>query len=78
MARSSLTDIPGFSVRFFCQLIYTDYANKAYFDKRSQGGAVRHNFERNPPSYHPYQVWFNLVQWFQRRRFKCDLLSKYA
>jgi hypothetical protein len=23
-------------------------------------------------------VWFNLVQRFQRRRFKCDLLSKYA
>jgi hypothetical protein len=27
---------------------------------------------------HPCQVWFNLVQRFQRRRFKCDLLSKYA
>jgi hypothetical protein len=27
---------------------------------------------------HPCQVWFNLVQGFQRRRFKCDLLSKYA
>jgi hypothetical protein len=23
-------------------------------------------------------VWCNLVQWFQRRRFKCDILSKYA
>ena len=27
---------------------------------------------------HPCQVWFNLVQRFQRRRFKCHLLSKYA
>jgi hypothetical protein len=27
---------------------------------------------------HPCQVWLNLVQQFQRRRFKCDLLSKYA
>jgi hypothetical protein len=27
MARSSLTDIPGFSVKFFFQPIYTDYAN---------------------------------------------------
>jgi hypothetical protein len=36
--------------------------------------AVRHNFERDPPC----QVWLNLVQWFLRRRFKCDLLSKYA
>ena len=24
------------------------------------------------------QVWFNLVQRFQGRRFKCDLSSKYA
>jgi hypothetical protein len=28
--------------------------------------------------YKPCQVWFNLVQRFQRKRFKCDLLSKYA
>jgi hypothetical protein len=38
-----------------------------------EGGAVGHNFERD----HPCQVCFNLVQRFQRRRFKCDLLSKY-
>ena len=43
-----------------------------------EGGAVGHNFERNPPRDHPCQVWFNLVQRFQRRRFKCDLLSKYV
>jgi hypothetical protein len=29
MARSSLTYIPGFSVKFFFQPIYTDYANYA-------------------------------------------------
>jgi hypothetical protein len=40
--------------------------------------AVGHNFERDSPRGHPCQVWFNLVQRFQRRRFKCDLLSKYA
>ena len=34
MARSSLTYISGFSVKFFFQSIYTDYANQAYFDKR--------------------------------------------
>jgi hypothetical protein len=39
-----------------------------------QGGTVGHNCERD----HPCQVWFNLVQWFQRKRFKCGLLSKYA
>jgi hypothetical protein len=31
-----------------------------------------------PPRDHPCRVWFNLVQRFQRRRFKCDLISKYA
>jgi hypothetical protein len=41
-------------------------------------GAVGHNFEMRLPKDYPCQVWFNLVQWFQRKRFKCDLLSKYA
>jgi hypothetical protein len=35
MARSSLTYIRFFSVKFFFQSIYTDFANYAYFDKRS-------------------------------------------
>jgi hypothetical protein len=35
MARSSLAYIAGFSVKIFFQPIYTDYANSAYFDKRS-------------------------------------------
>ena len=35
MARSSLAYIPNFSVKFSFQLIYTDYANWAYFDKKS-------------------------------------------
>ena len=39
-----------------------------------EGGTVGHNFERDPPC----QAWLNLVQRFLRRRFKCDLLSKYA
>jgi hypothetical protein len=43
-----------------------------------EGGAVGHNVEREPPRDHPCQVWCNLVQQFQRKRFKCDLLSKYA
>ena len=40
-----------------------------------EGGAVGHNFERDPPRDHPCKVWFNLVEQFQRRRFKCDLLN---
>jgi hypothetical protein len=42
------------------------------------GGAVGHNFEMGLLKDYPSQIWFNLVQRFQRRRFKCDLLSKYA
>jgi hypothetical protein len=46
--------------------------------EKSGGMAIGHIFERDPPRDHPCLVWFNLVQRFQRRRFKCDLLSKYA
>ena len=35
------------------------------------------NFKRGLSKDHPSQIWFNLVQRFQRR-FKCDLLPKYA
>jgi hypothetical protein len=40
------------------------------------GGSVGHNFERDPPKDHPCQVWFNMVQGFQRRRFKCESLRR--
>jgi hypothetical protein len=43
-----------------------------------EGGAVRHNFERDSPKDHLCQVWFNLVQRFQRRRFKCESLRHTA
>ena len=43
-----------------------------------EGGAVGHNFEMGLPKDYPCQVWFNFVQRFQRKRFKCDLLSKYV
>ena len=41
-----------------------------------EGGAVGHNFERDPPRDHPCQVRFNLVQRFQRRIFKCESLRR--
>jgi hypothetical protein len=41
-----------------------------------EGGSVGHNFEKDPPKDHPCQVWFNLVQGFQRRRFKCESLRR--
>jgi hypothetical protein len=43
-----------------------------------EGGAVRHNFERDPHRDHLGQVWFNLVQRFQRRRIKCERLARRA
>jgi hypothetical protein len=36
--------------------------------------AVENNFKKGPLKQHPSQMWFNLGQQFQRRRFKCDLL----
>ena len=41
-----------------------------------EGGAVGHNFERDPPKDHPCKVWFNSVQGFQTRRFKCESLRR--
>jgi hypothetical protein len=35
-----LTYSTGFSVKFFFQPIYTDYANWAYFDKRSHSNIL--------------------------------------
>jgi hypothetical protein len=37
---------------------------------------VGHNFERDPPKDHLCPVWFNLVQGFQRRRFKYESLRR--
>ena len=41
-----------------------------------EGGSVGHKFERDPPKDRPCRVWFNLVQGFQRRRFKCESLQR--
>jgi hypothetical protein len=48
------------------------FSNSSHLEWRA--GAVGHNFERDPPRDHPCQVWFNSVQGFQRRRFKCESL----
>ena len=32
----------------------------------------KHKSSRGPSNEHFWQVWFNSVQWFQRRRFKCE------
>jgi hypothetical protein len=39
-----------------------------------KGGAVGYNFERGPSKDHPSQICLNLVQLFQRRRFKYESL----
>jgi hypothetical protein len=33
-----------------------------------EGRAVRHNYEMGLPKDYPSQIWFNLVQRFQKRR----------
>ena len=35
----------------------------------------KHNSGRGPSSEHFWQVWLISVQWFQRRRFKCEKLT---
>ena len=35
----------------------------------------KHKSSRWPSNEHFWQVWFNSVQWFQRRRFKCEKLT---
>jgi hypothetical protein len=35
----------------------------------------RHKYGRGPSNEHFWQVWFKSVQWFQRRRFKCEKLT---
>ena len=35
----------------------------------------KHKSGRGPPNEHFWQVWFKSVQWFQRRRFKCEKLT---
>jgi hypothetical protein len=41
-----------------------------------EGGADGHNFEMGLPKDYPSQIWFNLAQRFQRRRFKCESLRR--
>ena len=59
MARSSLSYIPNFSVKYFFQPIYTDYANKAYFDKRSHLkplNQIKPNLGGMVPGWVPFKV----------------------
>jgi hypothetical protein len=37
--------------------------------------APKHKSGRGPSNEHFWQVLFNSVQWFQRRRFKCEKLT---
>jgi hypothetical protein len=38
-------------------------------------GITGHNFERGPSKDHSTKVWLQLVQWFLRRRLKCEMLA---
>ena len=38
-------------------------------------GITRHIFERGPSKDHSTKVWLQLVQWFLRRRLKCEMLT---
>ena len=38
-------------------------------------GITGHNSERGPSKDHSTKVWLQLVQWFLRRRLKCEMLT---
>ena len=38
-------------------------------------GITGHNFEWGPSKDHSNKVWLQLVQWFLRRRLKCEMLT---
>ena len=38
----------------------------------SKGGTTRHNFKRGPSNDYFIKVWFQLSNWFQRKRFLCE------
>ena len=38
-------------------------------------GITGHIFERGPSKDHSTKVWLQLVQWFLRRRLKCEMLT---
>ena len=38
-------------------------------------GITGHTFERGPSKDHSTKVWLQLVQWFLRRRLKCEMLT---
>jgi hypothetical protein len=38
-------------------------------------GITGHNFEKGPSKDHSTEVWLQLVQWFLRRRLKCEMLT---
>jgi hypothetical protein len=44
-------------------------------DPGSHVGISKHKSGRGPSNEHFWQVWFKSVQWFQRRRFKCEKLT---
>ena len=52
------------------------FSNSSHFKWRA--GLSDTILKGDHPWFIPDQICFNLFQQFQRRRFKCDLLSKYA
>jgi hypothetical protein len=88
MTMSSLTYSRGFSVKFFFQPIYTDYANNGQLKFHPpfflflvwrpswlEVGITGHIFERGPSKDHSTKVWFKLAQWLQRSWLKCENLT---
>jgi hypothetical protein len=59
---------------FLCEFPIGSYVklSTAVQPSWSEGGTTRHNFGKGPFNDYFIKVWFQLAQWFLRRRFLCE------
>jgi hypothetical protein len=68
----NVTEIPFLAHLAFrpCELLFLFLAWRPSW---LEVGITGHNFERGPSKDHSTKVWLQLVQWFLRRRLKCEM-----
>jgi hypothetical protein len=59
---------------FLCEFPIGSYVklSSAVQPSWSESGTTRHNFGRGPCNEYFIKVWFQLSNWFQKRRFLCE------
>ena len=64
-----------FGLIWFSSFRGEDFLVLAWRPSWLEVGITGHNFERGPSKDHSTKVWLQLVQWFLRRRLKCEMLT---